>query len=34
LSENILETPPERILETQVDLTLVGGEIVFERAAQ
>jgi len=34
LSENILETPPERILETQVDLTLVGGEVVFERAAQ
>jgi predicted amidohydrolase YtcJ len=33
LSEDLLSAPPERILEAQVDLTLLGGEVVFERTA-
>ena len=33
LSEDILEAPPERLLETKVLLTLFDGEIVFEQEA-
>lgn len=31
LSENILETDPERILEVDVDMTIVDGVILYER---
>ncbi len=31
LSENILETEPDDILKIKADMTLVDGEIVFER---
>ena len=31
LSENLLEVPPERILETKVDMTVLDGLVVFER---
>jgi predicted amidohydrolase YtcJ len=31
LSQDILSVPPERIVETQVDATVVGGRVVFER---
>ena len=31
LSQDILEIPEERILETRVDVTLVGGEVVYTR---
>ena len=31
LSENILETDPERILQVDVDLTAVEGVILYER---
>lgn len=31
LSENILETDPERILETAVDMTIVDGVVLYER---
>jgi predicted amidohydrolase YtcJ len=31
LSENLLEAPPERILETKVDMTVLDGRVVFER---
>jgi hypothetical protein len=31
LSDNILSGPAERILETKVDLTVLGGRIVYER---
>lgn len=34
LSEDILSAPPERILETEVDMTLVEGRVVFERDGQ
>lgn len=34
LSDNLLEIPPERILDTQVDLTILDGRIVYERAGQ
>ncbi len=33
LDRNILETDPNQILEAQVDLTLLEGQIVFERTA-
>jgi predicted amidohydrolase YtcJ len=33
LNENILETSPDRILETKVDMTLMDGKVVFERPA-
>ncbi len=31
LDRNIFETPIEALYQTQVDMTLVGGEVVFER---
>ena len=31
LSGNILETPPENLLDLKVDLTMVDGEVVYER---
>jgi len=31
LSDNILESPANQIRDTQVDLTILGGEIVYER---
>jgi hypothetical protein len=31
IDRNIFETPVEELKETQVDLTVVGGEVVFER---
>ncbi len=31
LNENLLEIPPEKILETQVDMTILDGEIVYRR---
>jgi predicted amidohydrolase YtcJ len=31
LSRNLLEIPPEEILETVADVTILGGRIVFER---
>ena len=31
LSKNLFEIAPSEILETQVDLTLVGGEVVYRR---
>jgi len=30
LTENILESPPEKILETQVAMTLFDGKIVYQ----
>lgn len=33
LSDNILETSPDRILETKVDVTILGGRIVYDRQA-
>jgi len=29
LSEDIFSGPPERILETKVEMTMVGGKIVY-----
>ncbi|MGH7476794.1 MAG: amidohydrolase [Longimicrobiales bacterium] len=34
LSENLLASEPERIGEARVDLTIVGGEVVYERARE
>ena len=34
LSEDILTAPPEEILKTKVDMTVLGGEIVYERPEQ
>ena len=34
LSQNLLEVPPERILETEVLLTLVAGRVVYEKRAR
>jgi len=34
LSDNILETPAEEILNIKVDITMVEGEVVFERDKQ
>jgi len=31
LSDNILESPANQIRDTQVDLTILGGEVVYER---
>lgn len=31
LDKNLLEIPPELILKTQVDMTIAGGQIVFDR---
>jgi predicted amidohydrolase YtcJ len=31
LSRDIMTIPPEEILETEAVMTLVGGEVVFER---
>ena len=31
LSENLLEVPDDQILSTQVDLTIVGGAIKYQR---
>jgi predicted amidohydrolase YtcJ len=31
LSENIFEIPPERIKDVKVEMTIVGGKIVYER---
>ncbi|MGH7480737.1 MAG: amidohydrolase [Longimicrobiales bacterium] len=31
LSENVLEVDPARVPQTRVDLTVIGGEIVYER---
>lgn len=33
LSDNILETSPDRILETKVDVTILAGRIVYDRQA-
>lgn len=33
LSDNILETSPDQILETKVDVTILGGRIVYDRRA-
>jgi predicted amidohydrolase YtcJ len=33
LSENLLDAPPERILETKVDMTVLDGKVVYERPA-
>lgn len=33
LNQDILTIDPERILETRVDLTILGGEVVYEREA-
>jgi predicted amidohydrolase YtcJ len=33
LSDNILEIPADQIRETQVDLTILGGEVVYENGA-
>jgi predicted amidohydrolase YtcJ len=32
LSGNIMETPPEEILDINVDMTMVDGEILYEKA--
>lgn len=32
LSDNLLDRPPEEILKTRVDLTVLGGRVVYERA--
>jgi predicted amidohydrolase YtcJ len=31
LSDNLLEIAPERILDVQVEITVLGGRIVFKR---
>ena len=31
-ADDLFAVPPRRILETPVDLTVVGGRVVFERA--
>jgi len=31
LNQNLLEIPGEEIMKTQVDLTVVGGKVVYER---
>jgi predicted amidohydrolase YtcJ len=33
LNENLFEAPPERILETKVDMTVLDGKVVYERPA-
>ena len=33
LNENLLTAPPERILEAKVDMTVLGGKVVYERPA-
>ncbi|MBN2414886.1 amidohydrolase [bacterium] len=32
LDQNLLTVPPEKIMDTRVDITIVGGEIVYERS--
>ena len=31
LSENLLDIDPERLLDVEVDMTIVGGAVLYER---
>ena len=34
LSEDILGVPPERIRDIKVEMTVLGGKVVYERASE